>query len=42
LQDTGAITFEQIKVGDAVSVAIGEDGIAERVTIAIDCPCLMD
>lgn len=41
LQDFGLISFEDISEGMAVSVAIGTDGIAERVTVVIECPCLM-
>ncbi len=41
LQDSGIIPFEDLQPGDIVSVAMGADGNAERVTVVVDCPCLM-
>lgn len=40
LQDSGPISLADIDVGDAVSVAVGSDGVADRVTVVLDCPCL--
>jgi len=38
LKDYGVIPFDQIKVDDPVSIAIGGDNIADRITVGADCP----
>jgi hypothetical protein len=40
MKDFGPITFDQVVVGDAVSVAIGSDGIADRVTVGAEIACI--
>ena len=40
LKDYGAITFDELEVGDAASIAIGSDGIADRITVGVVCPCI--
>lgn len=40
LKDFGPITFDQVIVGDPVSVAIGSDGIADRVTVGAEIACI--
>ena len=38
LKDYGVIPFDQIKIDDPVSIAIGSDNIADRITVGADCP----
>ena len=33
-----AIAFGDLAIGDAASIAIGSDGIADRITIGVECP----
>ena len=40
MKDFGPITFEQVFVGDPVSIAIGIDGIADRVTVDAEVACI--
>jgi hypothetical protein len=40
LKDFGPIMFDQVVVGDPVSVAIGSDGIADRVTVGAEVACI--
>jgi len=40
LKDFGPITFDQVVIGDPVSVAIGSDGIADRVTVGAEIACI--
>jgi hypothetical protein len=40
LKDYGPITFDEVVVGDPVSVAIGSDGIADRVTVGAEIACI--
>ena len=40
MKDFGPITFDQVVVGDPVSVAISEDGIADRVTVGAEIACI--
>lgn len=40
LKDFGPITFAEVAIGDPVSVAIGLDGTADRVTVGAEIACL--
>lgn len=40
MKDFGPITFDQVVVGDPVSVAIGSEGIALRVTVGAEIGCM--
>jgi hypothetical protein len=40
MKDFGPISFEEVEVGDPVSVAIGSDGFANRVTIDAEVACI--
>jgi len=40
MKDFGPITFDEVEVGDSVSVAIGSDGMANRVTIDAEVACI--
>jgi hypothetical protein len=34
------ITFDDVAVGDAASIAIGSDGFADRITVGVECSCI--
>jgi len=40
LKNYGPITFDEVVVGDPVSVAIGSDGFADRVTVGAEIACI--
>ena len=40
LKDFGPITFAEVAIGDPISVAVGSDGIADRVTVGAEIACI--
>jgi hypothetical protein len=39
-KDYGPIPFTEVEVGDPVSIAIGSDGFADRVTVGAEIACI--